>query len=97
MSENHIPLDENTPETVALTGPLYVDDDGNSIVVSTPDPLEIVAGDGTLLFRITNSGTVELPDPERVEEAAAIFWREVIKLALIYGYTVSFISMKGEK
>ena len=52
------------------------------------DVIQIVGEDHKVIFRMLQDGTVEMPDPERVEEAAALFWRNVIALAECQGYKV---------
>lgn len=52
------------------------------------DLIEIHTTDGELIFAIRPDGSVYLPDPARVEEAAATFWRAVQELAENLGWTV---------
>lgn len=61
---------------------------GAMSLVRPIDPLVITDDDDELLFAIRRDGTVELPDPDRAGEAAAIFWREVMRMAEVAGYPV---------
>lgn len=47
-----------------------------------------IAVEGEIICAIQNDGSVYLPDPERVEEAAALFWRAVEEMATLRGWTV---------
>lgn len=42
----------------------------------------------TVLVAVHDDGSVTLPDPERVGDAAAIFWREVRDLGLALGVRI---------
>ena len=55
--------------------------EGDQAIPYPTDPLVISDGDGNLVFAVRHDGTVEMPDPEKAELAAAIFWREVLAMA----------------
>lgn len=54
--------------------------DPSIVVPDQEHPLEIRGSDGELIFALRADGTAVV-HPRRTEEAAAIFWREVIEMA----------------
>lgn len=75
-------------------GPLEVDANGNSIVSETPpDPLVITFSDGTVIFRLTDTGEAVMPNPNDAKAAASIFWREVLNMARLMRIPVGFVGL----
>lgn len=77
-------LENDLPETVPLDLPPSEKEEE----AVQADTISIRDGAGELLLAIQNDGSVYLPDPERVEEAAVLFWKAVEEMAQIRGWTV---------
>ncbi len=74
---------EDREETVPLP-----QGNGGAVDMTPTDALVIEDGMGRPIFRFCPDGSVEVPDPDRMQEAAAIFFREVLHTAELLGYPV---------
>ena len=55
--------------------------EGDQPIPYPENPLVISGEDGDVIFALHPDGTVTMPDPEKAEFAAAVFWREVLAMA----------------
>ncbi len=83
------------PEEREATVPLEPTSGGNVDITPT-DALVIEDGAGRAIFRFCPDGSVEVPDPDRMQEAAAIFFREVLHTAELLGYPVRKLPWEAE-
>jgi hypothetical protein len=89
---DHVPLDPgNGSEFVSLTPDQMITHAQENEILS------IVDIEGNLLFGLKGDGSVILPDPARVPEAAALFWTEVCRMADELGIVVVNPPMRGER
>jgi hypothetical protein len=83
----NFPWDESWQARDLITPEIGVNDP--SIVVPEAEhPLEIFDNSGELLFRLRGDGTGELPNPERANAAARLFWTEVLAVAELLGISI---------
>jgi hypothetical protein len=52
------------------------------------EAIGIYLEDGTKIFAIRSDGTTEVPFPDRLDEAAVIFFRNVVEIAKLQGYGI---------